>query len=381
METECEETYIGNYTLEKIYNLVGRNDYTSTITFRPNSQSAKQYGNTLTIMFLYTQQERENLENNIKKGVTGTQGYVKAKYLLFDLPESKIKTLEKVGIDTNDIIDIEWLKCTENRNTYRCKEKRHVNTLAIESRPSGYENDILWMYGALKTYKENGIGLCPEEQTNYLAYKLILEPTKLTEEEIADIYDAEGIMNEDVAYVYLGFKCVTLTFSKEEIVDLMRLCQKRYAERMGILDDRLREIGSSIDKIKKTEPEKAKFLINAVRRFHEKRYNTYGKFPLYLNLNGFLHIYLRHVEDLQIGSQYAQKDKFQLYEKDIEAVMSRVIHGINTDYQVFKIDHPDQRYSKYGKQSYYLLGDYYTIHINEDGSIGTFYKNRNISNE
>ena len=381
METECEETYIGNYTLEKIYNLVGRNDYTSTITFRPNSQSAKQYGNTLTIMFLYTQQERENLENNIKKGVTGTHGYVKAKYLLFDLPESKIKTLEKVGIDTNDIIDIEWLKCTENRNTYRCKEKRHVNTLAIESRPSGYENDILWMYGALKTYKENGIGLCPEEQTNYLAYKLILEPTKLTEEEIADIYDAEGIMNEDVAYVYLGFKCVTLTISKEEIVDLMRLCQKRYAERMGILDDRLREIGSSIDIIKKTEPEKAKFLINAVRRFHEKRYNTYGKFPLYLNLNGFLHIYLRHVEDLQIGSQYAQKDKFQLYEKDIEAVMSRVIHGINTDYQVFKIDHPDQRYSKYGKQSYYLLGDYYTIHIDEDGSIGTFYKNRNISNE
>ena len=161
----------------------------------------------------------------------------------------------------------------------------------------------------------------------------------------------------------------------------MRLCQKRYAERMGILDDRLREIGSSIEKLKKAEPDKANFLINAVRRFHEKRYNTYGKFPLYLNLDGFLHIYLRHVDDLQIGWQYAHKDKFQLYEKDIETVMSRVIHGINTDYQVFKINHPDQRYSKYGKQSYYLLGDYYTIHINKDGSIGSFYKNRNISND
>lgn len=70
--------------------------------------------------------------------------------------------------------------------------------------------------------------------------------------------------------------------------------------------------------------------------------------------------------------KYTHKDKFQLYEKDIEAVISRVIHGINTDYQVFKSGHPDQRYSKYGKQSYYLLGDYYTIHINENGSIGSF---------
>jgi hypothetical protein len=381
MSTENEKTYFGNYTLEKIYDLVGRNDYTSTITFRSNSQSEKLYGNKLTIVFLYTQQEREGLENNIKKGVVGNHGYVKAKYLLFDLPDTKIKELEKVGVNSNDITDIEWLPYTEFRNTYGSKEKRHIKTIAIESKPCGYENDILWMYGALKTYKEKGIGLCPEEQTNYLAYKLILEPTKLTEEEKADIYDAEGKMNEDVAYVYLGFKCVTLNISKEEIVDLMRLCQKRYTKRMGILNDRLKDIGCSIEKLKITEPDKANFLINAVRRFHEKRYNTYGKFPLYLNLEGFLHIYLRHVEDLQIGSQYAHKDKFQLYEKDIEAVISRVLHGINTDYQVYKSDHPTQRYGKYGKDSYYLLGDYYTIQVNEDGSIGTFYKNRTISNK
>ena len=348
MSTGNEKAYFGNYTLEKIYDLVGRNDYTSTITFRPNSQSEKLYGNTLTIVFLYTQQEREELEDNIKKGIVGRHGYVKAKYLLYDLPDTKIKELEKVGVNSNDITDIEWLPYTEPRNTYGSKEKRHIDTLTIESKPSCYENDILWMYGALKTYKEKGIGLCPEEQDNYLAYKLILEPTKLTEEENAVIYDANGKMNEDIAYEYLGYKCVTLNISKEEIIELMRICQNRYTKRMAILDERLQEIGSSIKKLKESEPDKADFLINAVRRFHEKRYNTYGKFPLYLNLEGFLHIYLRHVEDLQIGSQYAHKDKFQLYEKDIEAVISRVLHGINTDYQVYKSDHPTQRYGKYG---------------------------------
>ena len=159
MNSGREKAYIGKYTLEKIYDLVGRNDYTSTITFRSNSQSEKLYGNTLTIVFLYTQQEREELEDNIKKGVVGKHGYVRAKYLLFDLPDTKIK--------------------------------------------------------------------------------LILEPAKLTEEENAVIYDANGKMNEDIAYVYLGYKCVTLNISKEEIIELMRICQNRYTKRMAILDERL----------------------------------------------------------------------------------------------------------------------------------------------
>jgi len=48
---------------------------------------------------------------------------------------------------------------------------------------------------------------------------------------------------------------------------------------------------------------------------------------------------------------------------------------------VYKSDHQTQRYGKYGKDSYYLLGDYYTIQINEDGSIGTFHKNHTTSNK
>lgn len=373
------EKYLGKYTIEKIYDMVGRNDYTSIITFSPDSTSAKLYGNILTVVFLFTQQEREELEDKINKGMIGKHGYIKAKYLLFDLPDAKIKALEKDGVNSYDITKIEWLPFTEPRNAYGSEEKRHIDTIPIELKPLCYENDILWMYSVLKTYKEKGIGLCPEEHNNYLAYKLILDPTKLTEEEKKLIFGTNGKMNEDVAYVYLGYKCVTLNISKEEIIELMRICQNRYSKRMAILDKRLDEVGCSIKKLKESEPAKADLLINAVRRFHEKRYNTYGKFPLYLNLDGFLHIYLRHVEDMQIGCHYAHKDKFQLYEKDVDTLISRIALGINSDYQVYKLDHPTQRYSKYGNQSYYLLGDYYTIHINENGSISTIYKNHTNS--
>ena len=138
MNTGSEKAYFGNYTLEKIYDLVGRNDYVSTITFRPNTQSEKLYGNTLTIVFLYTQQEREELEDNIKKSVVGKHGYVRAKYLLFDLPDTKIKEIEKVGVNSNDITDIEWLPYTEPRNTYGSKEKRYIDTITIEQKPSCY---------------------------------------------------------------------------------------------------------------------------------------------------------------------------------------------------------------------------------------------------
>lgn len=375
METENTEKYIANYTLEKIYDLVGRKDYSSTITFRPNSLSARQYGNTLTLVFQYTQQERKELESNIKNGNIGKHGYAKARCLLFDLPDDKRNSIEKVGINTKDISNITWYAGTKPQNTYGSTEKRETQTMIIGQEVSTYNNCLQWIYNTLKLYKEKGIGLCPEEINRYLAYKLIIEPAEVTKEESSMIYNENDIINDDIAYVYLGFKCLTLAITKEEFGKYMKLWQEHYSKRIAILE---RELGISIEKLKEKEPEKAEFLINAVCSFHEKRYNNIGKFPLYLDLEGFLHIYLRHVEDLQFDSKFTQKDKFQLYIKDIEIVMAHVLHEINSDYQVFKTEHPDKRYGKYGLQSRYYLGDYYTVFVNENGSIGSFFKKHNL---
>ena len=166
------------------------------------------------------------------------------------------------------------------------------------------------------------------------------------------------------------------TISEGEIKELVKLKYDDYTERLKILNNHLQDLGSSINKLKETNPEIESELEKLVRRFHQRRFNSSGRFPLYLDLNGFLHIYLRHVKELQFAKQFKNKDKFQLRLEDVESVMRCVLGEINNDYQLYKEKNPDKRYRKYGDESFYFLGDYYTIHVSEDGCIETFYRNR-----
>lgn len=55
--------------------------------------------------------------------------------------------------------------------------------MEIPFEAEGNGEDIYWMYGALVQYINDGITLSPEEHNQYLAYKIILEPENLTEDE------------------------------------------------------------------------------------------------------------------------------------------------------------------------------------------------------
>lgn len=57
-------------------------------------------------------------------------------------------------------------------------------------------------------------------------------------------------------------------------------------------------------------------------------------------------------------------------------VIEQVIKMINVEYQTFRMEHPDKKFSKYGDESVYYQGDYYTLHIEPSGRIVTFHKNK-----
>jgi len=85
---------------------------------------------------------------------------------------------------------------------------------------------------------------------------------------------------------------------------------------------------------------------------------------------------MRHVEEFQVNKHFEHKDNFQWKEEDIFDVMRHVIEYIEKEYQEFRSEKPTQRFSKYGRQNVYFEGDYYTFHIEPNGSISTFYKNK-----
>lgn len=363
---------LNGFSQEEIYKLCGRNDDVATITVRSGSESEDKYGNEITLSFTYTHNERKKLEQD--SASLNEEPKVRAKALLYDYDTEKAQLLSSEGINTHDIVAMIIAPATANENLFYGKEKRKPHVLEIPFEGRGNGEDIFWMYGAFKHFMADGIALTHEEHYEYLAYRLIIEPQALTADEKKIIFDEEGrIANNDVALPYLTWKEESHRLRETDKTDLARLRYMRMMERLAKLDDALKGVGG-LTKFAEKYPEKAKLIVDKVLRFRDKRYNVVGKHLLCMDLNSFIHIYLRHVEELKNNQIYGERTKFQLREEDVEIVISHVLHDLNNDYQKFKDEHPDCEYRKFSDQAYYYNGDYYAIRIKPDGRLETFYK-------
>ena len=149
---------------------------------------------------------------------------------------------------------------------------------------------------------------------------------------------------------------------------------RRLCVRLKKTDIELKNMGLSLKKFCEAYPEKSKLLLDKIIHFTEKRYNVTGKHLLYCSFETFLHVYLRHVEELKIENQFKERDKFQLKEEDVMIVMGMVMGALCNEYQEYKDKNPNGRFYRTGKMAYYYNGDYYNVDVNPDGSISTFYK-------
>lgn len=366
-----------NYTLEEIYILVGREDKVAGLSLKPGTESFEKYGAFITVLFIYTQTEREEMDALIQKEPFNKTGKIKSKYLGRDIPKDRINELLIDGINSNDISEILYLTAGKD-NTFHSKEKRQIGKMSIPIHLKPKGQDLDWMYGFSKRFLKDGIGQSPYERSFYLAGKLYYEPTQITELEKVEIY-CDGKIVENVEWEYLQMK-----FKREEITDMEKL---RYSELFHLkkqnsikkLDHYLQQAGSSLKKLSSENIGQAVKLFTKVMRFHERRLNPVGRFPIFLDLDSFLHIYMRHVEEFKVSEHFEHKDNFQWDEEDVLVVMKQVIKDINEEYQKFRDQKPTFRFSKYGSQSLYFQGDYYTFHIENDGRISTFHKNKKSS--
>ena len=359
------------FTQEEIYEYAGANDCVATLTL--NQESAKLYGESLTVVFVYYPKERIALEKD--RTALNDISNVKAKELLGKLDGSLYDQLLKNGIPAKDIVEMLVGPDSEENNTYASPLLRKPKVLEISIKGEDNGKDIYLMYGALCHFIADGIGLTPEEHNEYLAYKIVLDREKLTDKEREEIFDKNGaIVNQEVGYFWLLWKKEAGKLTEKNKTDLMHLSQNRIANRFSLADKELQNMGLSFEKLAKTYPGKAALLFSKIVNFHEYRYNVVGKHLLYMSFESFLHIYLRHVKELAVENQFGERSKFQLEEKDLKATMDIVLGALNDEYQTYKDEHPNSRFFRKGNMAYYYNGDYYDVDILPDGQIGSFYK-------
>lgn len=360
------------FTQDQLYAYGGRDDSVFTLTLKVDSPSYSLFGELLTVCLVYSLKERQLLEEDIC--ALNTNPCVKAKPLLPE-QETYASTLLTDGIAVCDIVEVLVFSNKTEANTFHSNEKREIKVLEVPFEANGKGDDIRWIYGFLKKLKLEGVGLMPEDEAQYLAYKLILEYEALTEEEKNKIFDTEGkICNNSVSKYYLLWRHDDGVLNDIQKEQLKQLQENQFLNRLALADQALKNIGLNLKKFARDFPPQAAFLLEKILFFKDINFNTDGKYPLYLNFNSFLHIYLRHTEELNICVQFADRDKFQLEEKDIMTVIGHVMRAMNNEYQEYKQKNPNGRFYRRGKMAYYYNGDYYNVDVNPDGSISTFYK-------
>lgn len=360
------------YYIEDIYELVGREDRVATLTFFPDSESFKLYGNHITVVFLYSQKERFDLDEKGKNKNTKTADYAKVKYLGNSLQDEIIVHLNKRGIYCEDIASILTLPGFE-RNLFHSDEKRKIMTHTINMHTQSKGGDFDWMYGFTKRQVQEGIGICPYERNFYLAAKYYYEPQNITEEEKLEMLEGSQL-KESIEWEYLTIKYHREDINTEENKRLVELYFKKKQFCKDILEKYLNESGSSIKKVAAENIELAVDLMERVLHFRERRLNVGSKYPIYLDLDGYLHIFMRHVEEMKVNKHFEHKDNFQWDLDDVMSVIKYVIENVNEEFQDFVRNNKGNQFKKYGDQSIYFEGDYYAVYIASNGRLESLFK-------
>ncbi|MFA9390540.1 MAG: hypothetical protein ACERKD_12060 [Prolixibacteraceae bacterium] len=363
-----------DYTLEEIYIIAGREDKTVLIQFKSGSDSYIKYGKSILGVFVYTQKEREEMDVLVKNGPFNKNGLARVKYLEYNLPSNKVADLLSNGVPSSDISEIVYSKFAAT-NSFHSNSKRMVKKLEIKTTGEPKGGDLDWMYGFNKKLISDGVILSPRERSFYLAGKLYYEPESLDESDNEEIYK-EDIIDPTVEYEYLVIKFMKEEIGDEENSRLNQLIKQRANSIFEKLNGYLIEAGSSYKKLVKNNMGKAIELATKAMFFTERRLNIGGKLPVYVDLDSYFHVFMRHVEEFKINKQFEHKDNFQWSIDDVFFVMEKVVHEIDDEYQAYRNSNINDRFSKYGPQSVYFEGDYYTLHIEKDGRISTFHKNR-----
>lgn len=366
-----------SYNFENIYSLFGKEDKSGTIIFKFDSESYENYGNCITVNFKYTQKERDELDNLIKNENSKTNGFVKVSYLAGNVKENNMKILNSLGINTQDISQILPFYQTKN-NTFHSKSLREIKTYGIKVKLQTNGKDFGWIYHFVRDLVNDNIQLTPYEKNFYLGAKLYFEPDEFTKEELVQLYDKDMTLYDEIKYEFLFIKYLRKEITNEEITQFQLLRIKKHNNAIEVLDKFLQSSGSSFKKIYKTNIDKASEMLEKVENFTDKRLSDRRTKAIYLDVNGYLHIYLRHVEEMQINTHYKDKDNFQWKEEDVFNVIKEVIHKVEDEIQEFFIKNRNKRFSKYADESLYYEGDYYTFHIENNGKLSTFHKNKKL---
>lgn len=369
---------IGDIWQERLYEYVGRNAYVANYTLKPESDAFKKYGADFTGTIAYTQKEREALEQTYQSG-NKTYGIVRFNETNYQLGKEQIKRLREEGINITDIAFVYALPMPRE-NLYIKDSVRQPHRLEIPIPPNITLRDAVGMVQCLyEKCVKNNWELCPHEWNDYLATKLLCCPDDMTESEKQKSRDENGRIKEEIALAMLRIKkdYVGVLDEKDE-EGLKYLARREWGRKLAAFETALQGSGTNFKQMRQKQPEQTAKLLAELMTFHPIRLNTLAhRHAIYLDLEGYLHILLRHVDETSVASQpIADKTKLMWGFEDLSYALKGVVGVIADEYDEKRDNQNGIIYWDHDK-SIEFGGDYYALRLSPEGRVMTWYRRMN----
>ena len=367
------------FSVEEIYAIYGQYDSKYlTIELHKFSESAAKFGRSISGVIFYLKTEREELEKVIAgENVPRTNGMIKIDCSKHDkLNDAQKAELSQVGFKSGDIYEVLALNLPNVKSYNQSGYKEIPNTITVNFDPSDFDPNraYLWLYSRRI---KNGDILIEEEWSKVCGLSLYLQPGSEKLDLIQQHGFQDGQKKSLVRFYELEAKLYATDITGEEIFEFNDLLKSRRVERTEAIKTEIkRSTNKKIEEFEEQYPQIYTELQKSIVQFEPESLEYYDiATPIYWDYENYLHIYLRHCDDLAIEGHFENKTKFQYNQKDIKRILKIAIEKLK--YQINDKMKEGKEFRVHGYKALYFNGNHYSLHILSNGRVAAFHPMEN----
>lgn len=377
IETQLAQKF--QFSIEELYAMYGQYEKYISIEFHKFSESAQKFGRNIGGMFFYRKSEREELEKAIsKENVPRTNDYIKIDCSNYNkLSSTQHKTLLENGFKSGDIYEILASDLPKIKAYNQTGQKEIPNTLNVKFDPTDFDPNraFLWL---LSRKIKDGYILIEEEWSKFCGLTLFSEPGSEKFTLIKERgFEENGDKKPLVRYYELVAKLYATDITKDEILEFNEFLKNRKLERTEAIKYEIkRSTNKRLEVFEIEFPDIYKELQKSIVQFDTESLEYHDLVtPIYWNYEGYLHIYLRHCDELAIEGHFENKTKFQYNQKDIKRILKIAIEKLKP--QINEKLKEGKEFRVYGDRTLYFNGNHYSLHIASNGKVLAFHPMEN----
>lgn len=361
------------FCVEDLFEFVGKDQFVCTFVFRGGSAARATYGRSIVGTVVYSPKQHASLVNQQSAARIEDPDVLRVRCLRPDLSQPALDNLRYRGVSIADVAEISFISFMRptKRNVDGTKEVPGVAYVELDDTK---HIDVDMLFQNLATLKHNaGTELIPYERERLIGVTLGMNDGHID----SRILKQFGFTPEQAsACVEIGFHTLTTRKRRRVLTDaqaetLKHLTAIRWVDRAQLLVREIERSGVSAATLK-ADAEALAAIQNSIEHFAPHVLVT-GKKQIYWDLEGYLHIAMRHVKEMQIGS-YKGKTPFPYQAADLETLVEQVLRQIEDEIRRhFEAPPPHSNFSRHGKMAVYFNGDYFNVKIDPAGRLVQFH--------